>query len=83
MSPHQLDRPDSESDNEAEIETDPSQTLGQQTEEEGELSDHNKDSIVANQDLMFSEEQSYRETVRGIRSYMAGVTYQILSLHIP
>ena len=65
------------------METDPSLTLGQQTEEEGELSDHNKDSIVANQDLMFSEEQSYRETVRGIRSYMAGVTYQILSLHIP
>ena len=41
------------------------------TEEEGELSNHDQDSATAEVDQAASEEQNSRETVRGIRSYMA------------
>ena len=37
---------------------------------EGELSDQDPDITVADLDQSFSEEQTYRETMRGIRSYM-------------
>ena len=38
--------------------------------EEGELSDQDPDATVANPDQTLSEDQNYRETMRGIRSYM-------------
>ena len=37
---------------------------------EGKLSDENQDVTVRDPDHSFSEEQTYRETMRGIRSYM-------------
>ena len=37
--------------------------------EEGELSDE-QDATITDPDQSLSEEQSYRETMRGIRSYM-------------
>ena len=36
---------------------------------EGELSDHEADNAPSEADQLLSEEQSYRETVRGICSY--------------
>ena len=38
--------------------------------EEGELSDQDPDATVADPDQTLSEHQNYRETIRGIRSYM-------------
>ena len=38
--------------------------------EEGELSDQDPDATVTNPDHTLSEEQNYKETMRGIRSYM-------------
>ena len=37
--------------------------------EEGELSDQDPDATVTDPDQTLSEEQNYRETMRGIRSY--------------
>ena len=55
---HQLNWPDSESDQEV-METDSTEDLDWPTEDEGKVSDHDKDFVAANQDLMLSEEQSY------------------------
>ena len=38
--------------------------------EEGELSDQDPDAVSADPDQTLSEDQNYRETMRGIRSYM-------------
>ena len=38
--------------------------------EEGELSDQDPDATVTDPEKILSEEQNYRETMRGIRSYM-------------
>ena len=38
--------------------------------EEGELSDQDPDATVTDPDQTLSEDQNYRETMRGIRSYM-------------
>ena len=38
--------------------------------EEGELSDQDQDVTITDPDQSLSEEQTYRETMRGIRSYM-------------
>ena len=38
--------------------------------EEGELSDQDPDVTVTDPDQTLSEEQTYRETMRGIQSYM-------------
>ena len=38
--------------------------------EEGELSNHDPDATVTDPDQTLSEEQNYRETMRGIRSYI-------------
>ena len=38
--------------------------------EEGELSDIEQDVSLTHADQALSEEQNYRETMRGIRSYM-------------
>ena len=38
--------------------------------EEGELSDQDLEASVADPDLTLSEEQNYRETMSGIRSFM-------------
>ena len=52
---------DSESYQDNVMETGPTQAL-ESLQADGELSDHDKDSVVADQDLMLSEEQPYRET---------------------
>ena len=39
-------------------------------EEEGELSDHQADIAPSEVDRVLSQEQSYRETIRGICSYL-------------
>ena len=44
--------------------------------EEGELSDLDQDISLTDADQALSEEQNYRETMRGIRSYMGW-------LHVP
>ena len=46
------------------------QTFLQAFKEEGKLYDHDKDSIVAEQDQMLSEEQFCHKTGKGIRSYI-------------
>ena len=46
------------------------------TEEEGELSDQDRDSVIADQDQMLSEEQSYQET-EAFGFTWAGVIHQI------
>ena len=38
--------------------------------EEGELSDQDPDAVITDPDQTLSEDQNYRETMRGIRSYM-------------
>ena len=49
----------------------PTPTLSHQTDpEEGELSD-DQEANLSDHDQSLSEEQSYRETMRGIRSYMS------------
>ena len=52
------------------METDPTHSLDRPAEVEGELSDNVKDSVTAEMDQVFSEEQTYRETFRGIRLYV-------------
>ena len=44
------------------MDTNPTHHVHRLTEEEGELLEHDKDSVTANQDVLLSEEQSYRET---------------------
>ena len=53
------------------METDPTQALDvRPTKEEGELSEQDKDSVTAELEKVLSEEQTYGETVRGMRSYI-------------
>ena len=52
------------------METDPTCADDRPTEEEGELSDQDKDSVTAEMDWVLSEEQTYQKTVRGIWSCM-------------
>ena len=68
ISPH---RSEAEFDLEANMETDPTETLDDRyTEEEGELSDQHEDRGSAGLYQVLFEEQTYQETVRGIRPYV-------------
>ena len=53
------------------------------TEEEGESSDQDWESVTAEIDWVLSEEQTYRETVRGIRPYIGWSRISISTTHPP
>ena len=53
--------------------TDPVNQPTSVLDEEGELSDPDEDLTTADTDQALSEEQTYRETVRGIRSFMGWI----------
>ena len=62
-------------DNALSVDTDTDSDMSDQPElsifvEEGELSDQDPDVTVTDPDQTLSEEQTYRETMRGIRSFM-------------